>query len=163
MAVVAINSQSIQDIDAQRVKFLNPLKSHARIRENAETVTTNDDDSIGSVYRFVRIPSRARVSEILIATDGEGTGGAGDVGLYHANGGVAVDADLFAAALAMATANNALSATPALDPADFTKPLWEVLGLSEDPGVEYDVAITFTSAVNAVRELSMRVRYVLAE
>lgn len=163
MAVVALNSQSIQDVEGQRVKFLNPLVSHARIRENAETITTNNDDSIGSVYRFVRIPSRARVSEILIATDGGGTNGAGNVGLYHTHGGAAVNAALFASALAMATANNAIAATGALDPADFTKPLWQVLGLDEDPDIEYDVAITLTSATNAVRELSMRFRYVLAE
>jgi hypothetical protein len=43
---------------------------------------------------------------------------------------------------------------------DIEKPLWEALGLTSDPGVDYDVAITLTTAQGVgTADMALRVGY----
>lgn len=166
MAVVELKSDAVDGIDAERISKLNPTKLGGVDREAVGAKVTNADDSIGSTIRMVRIPSRARISAVLLHTDGAGTTGAADIGLYHADDGAAEDADLFASAqdLATAAANSDVTyESGVVDVADRGKRLWEQLGLSEDPGVEYDVTLTLTAAVDAATSLMLKVQYVLDE
>lgn len=108
----------------------------------------------GSTYRFCSIPSNARGIVVRFASDDlSGSGATMDIGLYQttANGGAVVDADFFASAIDVATAAVSMTdityerAATRID--DIEKPLWEQLGLSADPGRDYDV--TGVSAVAA--------------
>lgn len=108
----------------------------------------------GSTYRFCSIPSNARAVRVWFASDDlSGAGATMDVGLYQttANGGAVVDADFFASALDVATSAVALTeitferGATLID--ELEKPIWERLGLSADPGRDYD--ITGVSAVAA--------------
>lgn len=115
-----------------------------------EMVTTQD---AGSTYRLFRVPSAARIESIVAFWDDMGTAGAIDVGVYQTteNGGAVVDADFFASAVVLTTANTSGTnvtheAGTTYDIDDAEKPLWSALGLSTDPMRDYDIVATSTTA-----------------
>lgn len=127
------------------------------------TVETLATDSIGSTYRFFRIRSSQRCAALAVFCDALGSGCAGDVGLYLPNGGAVVDADFFASAVAIAAATNgtdityeAANAATNMGIEQIEKRIWEVMGLTADPFLEYDVTVTLTAATVAGGTLSLR-------
>lgn len=123
-----------------------------------ETAAANDD---GSKQLAVRVHSSWTIDRIQIINDAV-TGMTGvDCGLYQttANGGAAVDDDLWAQGVDIAAGN----ATPLditferLDKADIEKAIWEILGLDEDPNLDYLLALTFDTMGSGVGTISLRV------
>lgn len=171
MALVNLKSQVVTDLDTVPVAKLNPIKQGGVMREASGFVTTNSDDNIGSTYRMCRVPSRARITEVLLTSNGGSTAGAGDIGLYRttADGGAVVDVDFFQAAEAINTpAKNHVDVTyeAAATPLNNLRlrPLWAQLGLATDPRVDYDVVVTLTTATTVAATIfSIKVRYVLDE
>ena len=169
MAVVNRNSTTIADMVAIPRVPVNPSKgAPGMVEEVAGYVENAADDSQNSIHRFCRVPSNARISQVLFSTGDATTAGAINLGVYQTaeNGGAVVDADLFVSALDLTGGPfNNLDAT--YESGEYTyaesvKPLWEVLGLTSDPGREYDVAATISTTFNAaaVGQL-VKVRYVL--
>lgn len=167
MAQVDRNSTAIADMVATPRVPVNPSKgAPGTLREVAGYVANAADDSQNSVHRFCRVPSNARISEILLTTGDASIAGAVNIGLYQtaANGGAVVDADLFATTLALT--GGPFHNAQVIDEAQYTaaeqlKPLWEVLGLSADPQREYDVAITISTTYDgAAVGQALKVRYV---
>lgn len=167
MAVVAVKSSAVTNADAGVLN--NARVAKMSMREAVGTVELANGDSIASTYRVARIPSNARVSRVLISCDAI-TSGAGDVGVYQTagNGGAVVDVDFFASAQSIATALVNTDITHEADPADagagfgladVEKPLWQALGLTVDPGIDYDVALTLTAAAAAAGTVSVKVQY----
>ena len=76
-------------------------RSSAKLIEAVGYVANAADDSGTSIHRFCRVPSNARISQILFSTGDATTAGALDIGIYQTaeNGGAVVDADLFASAV----------------------------------------------------------------
>lgn len=113
------------------------------------TVPNSSTDSAGSKYRMSRIGSSAVIHSLKFAGTAQ-TAGAFNIGLYTSNPtatGAAVSASLFAAAVSCASAVplteerfNALALTTA------GKRVWELLGLSADPAIQYDVVCTSSTA-----------------
>lgn len=167
MAVVNLKSQVITDQDASPVVKTSPLEVGGVIREAIGVVQTNSDDSANSTYRMVRLPSRARVTQVLISSDDAGTTGDTDIGLYLSDEGAVEDADFFASALDINTAalehSDVTYESGVVGPEDMSKRLWEQLGKTTDPDVFYDVALTLTEAVTAATDIALKVRYVLDE
>jgi len=169
MAVVAVKSTGITNADA---KVLNNARVFRGVLEEAVgTVEVANGDSIASVYRFCRVPSNARISRVLLSCDAI-TSGAGDVGVYKTarDGGAVVDVDFFGSAVSIASALSHSDITHEADPADagagwgqadVEKPLWQALGLTADPYIEYDIAVTLTAAAAAAGTMSMKVQFVL--
>lgn len=169
MAVVAVKSTGITNADA---KVLNNARVFRGVLEEAVgTVEAANGDSIASVYRFCRVPSNARISRVLLSCDAI-TSGAGDVGVYKTarDGGAVVDVDFFGSAVSIASALSNSDITHEADPADagagfgqadVEKPLWQALGLTADPYIEYDIAVTLTAAAAAAGTMSMKVQFVL--
>jgi len=134
-----------------------------------ETVEAADAASIGSKYRFFRVTSWMRVEDLFVMNDAL-SAGAMDVGLYDTadNGGAVVDADFFASAVSLASANKATGGTniaweaagSASDISKVTQPIWQVLGLTSDPRKEYDVVGTVTTALGAAGTISLRGKFV---
>lgn len=122
----------------------------------------------GDTIRLVRVPSNARIAEVLLNTGDAVTAGAIDIGIYEtvANGGAAVDADLFASALGLAGGpfNNS---DQTFESGEYTyveaaQPLWQTLGLSADPNKQYDVVATVTTTGNGMGTIiGLKVRYVV--
>lgn len=142
-----------------------PLKIHGgRLKESLGVIAAASGDSIGSTYRLVRLPSSARVSQVLLTCSAITTCAA-DVGLYdtEVNGGAVVDADFFASAQSVASAlvNSDVTHEAAVFAiTDVEKPLWKALGLTSDPGKLYDVVATLTAAAGAAGTVGLKVRYV---
>lgn len=153
MAIVDRNSTTIANLIATPPVALSPPRNAAALREVASIITTAADDTANSIGRFFRVPSNARVSQLLWSSADATTAGVVSVGLYQTaeNGGAVVDADLFATLDLAGGPYNNLDIT--FESGEYTyaeseKPLWEVLGLTADPQREYDVAYTITTTFN---------------
>lgn len=171
MAVTNRNSTAIADMVAiPRVPVGSTKGAAGQLFEVAGYVANAADDSATSILRFCRVPSNARISSVQMTTGaatGASAAGAIDIGVYQTadNGGTVVDADLFASAQALTAALSNADVTyesGEYTVAESVKPLWEVLGLSSDPGREYDIAATITTTFNgaAVGQV-IKVRYVI--
>jgi hypothetical protein len=169
MAQVDRNSTAIADMVATPRVPVNPSKGAAgQLFEAAGYVANAADDSQNSVHRFCRVPSNARISQVLLTTGDASSAGACDIGIYQTvdNGSAVVDSDLFASAFALTGGpfenTDVTYESDEYTEAESVKPLWEVLGLSADPCREYDVAAKITTTYNgaAVGQL-LKVRYVI--
>lgn len=165
MAVVAVKTTQITNADASPPTLNAVTLWGGRKRVQVGTYEVANGDSIGSTYRFFRVPSNARVSRILMRCDAI-TSAAMDVGLYQtaANGGAVVDADAYASAASIATAITTLPvdlAYEARDIANVTKRVFEDAGLSTDSQREYDIVATLTAAATAGGTLTMTLEYVI--
>lgn len=163
-AVVAVKSTTITNLDAAQKTKAKVFANGAPLKEWIETNEVANGDSVGSTYRFFRVPSWARVSELIADADDIGTTTTGDIGLYRTaeDGGAVVDADFFASALVLnagAIANSQVEHESAVvDLPNYGKRLWEQLGLTADPMVYYDVAVTLTGAADGAGTITLRLR-----
>ena len=112
-----------------------------------------DDFGIGDVARLVTVKSTDRISAMFLSSNGA-TAGAADIGLYAvgaAHDGAVADVNRFTAAKAFSGTVDRdecfSDATSNLVGTDRGKMVWELLGLSADSGVEYDIALTCTTAI----------------
>lgn len=165
MAVVAVKSGNITSRDASpRVKS-NPSVVGGKLQSAVGVAAISNGDSVGSTYRMFQIPSNARMDELLISAPDIGTTTIADFGIYETtdNGGLAVDADRFASAQSLKDGALAkfdvLHESGSIALSDLEKPLWEMLGLTEDPGKNYDVVATLTGAADAAGSLAVLCRY----
>jgi len=158
MAVVNKSSAAITKRDAppsQTNSTLAPTKvATGRVKESLGVIQAANGDSIGSILRYFAVHSSWRVSAIRLSCNAV-TGAAADVGLYDMptrNSGAVVDADFFASAQSLASALDKTDITREsglITVAKLEQPLWQLLGLAQDPGVWYDVAATLTAAATA--------------
>lgn len=128
-------------------------------------------DSTSSTLRFCKVPSSARVHSVRLWSPDVGTTSAMNVGLWsHATPdatGTVVDADFFATDLTMLAAQNGLEichegdVTPGFNILRAEKQIWEVLGLSSDPGIMYDVVGQLTGAIDATGAMCLKLEYVM--
>jgi hypothetical protein len=165
MAVANTKSNHITNADADPVVLVNSIENGGFVREAAGTVETLAADDALSVYRLCRVPSNARISSILLASDAITGASASDVGVYQtaANGGAAVDDDFFATNVDISSAiafTEVLLEATATDIAKCDMPLWELLGLSADSKRDYDICVTVND-VTAAGTISMKVKYVV--
>jgi hypothetical protein len=154
MAVVNRTSTAVTNATATPPTTLNPVLNGSRLQEKIGVITPAADDTQASIGRFCRVPSNARISQLLFNAADATTAGAIDIGVYQtaANGGAVVDADLFVSALDLA-GGPYMNLDVTRESGEYTiaeseKPLWEVLGLTSDPGREYDIAYTITTTFN---------------
>lgn len=117
-------------------------------------VAATDDD--GSIYRIGRIASNAVMYDCLIATDGIVNGTDYDLGLYNVDLGAVVDKDLFMDGQTMAAASKTLNGLANVSVANLNKPIWQLLGLSADPMIQYDLAITANTVGTAAGNIAIR-------
>jgi hypothetical protein len=168
MGTEALKSGVITNRDASPVVFNNSAAGGI-LREAVGTLEVTTSSDAGSTYRFVSVPSNARISQIAIFSDDLGNTITADFGVYRttADGGAVVDADAFASAVDLnAAALNgtdityeAATSTAQID--DIEKMLWQQLNLSADPCVMYDVVMTTVGAATSGGTVSLRVRYVV--
>ncbi|MBX3480005.1 MAG: hypothetical protein KF842_06370 [Caulobacter sp.] len=164
MAIANSKSTAIANRDASpRV----PSPAHlvrGPLFEAVGTVEIAAADDNGSVYRMARLRSSDRVSQIRVWSDAITGGAAFDLGLYRTadDGGAAVDDDLFASALDFSSAVGGTDVTyeaSASNHDKIEKRLWELLGLSADPQIDYDLAFTADTVGTAAGTVSLRVRF----
>lgn len=167
MAVVAVNSASVTAYNAQpRVPVVRGFADGEVVRAINDEVAIASGDSIASVFRFGKIRSSDFVDRLRMVSADIGTTTAGDVGLYDlltaTNGGTVVDADFFGSAVSLN--GGAIDSDVTFEAAaagglytNGDRQVWQALGLSADPGKEYDVALTLTGAADAAGTVLLRV------
>ena len=126
-------------------------------------VSTSSDT--GHILRFCQVRSNALIKQVLLSCDAVASAGAMDVGIYQTadNGGAVVDADHFASAVVVTSAlvdSNIAHESGVYTIDEKDEPLWEALGLTEDPGIWYDVAGTITTDMGGAGTLCLEVTYV---
>ena len=168
MAVEDLKSSAITNADATPLVLTNARIMAGAMREAIGTKQASASASIGSTYRLCRVPSNARISQVIASCDAFDTTGAADIGIYQTaeNGSAVVDADFFASALLMTTALPNTVCTHesgVFGIEDVEKPLWEALGLSADSMRDYDVVMTLTAAngAGATPDVTLRVQYAI--
>ena len=166
MATVTLKSTPITNADATPKVTNNPGVTDGMLRRAVGTLENEAADDVGSTYRMVRVPSNAHISRVEYAADAAGATGQVNIGVYQtaANGGAVVDEDFFASALdpgAAAIGRTEVtheSAVYGLE--DVEKALWTALGLSADPGIDYDIVITCSEIIADVGTQTLWVEYV---
>lgn len=166
MATVSVYSTQITNRDASPRVLNNARISKGAMQVSAGVAEAGAADDIGSKYYFCSIPSNARVVKVLLSCDSVGTTGTADFGIYQTtkNGSAVVDADHFASAQALTTAlknSDITFESGVYGVEDIEKPLWEALGLSADPKIDYDIVATLTQATVGGGTLSLQVIYAI--
>lgn len=177
MAVVTRTSTIITNRDAKPVVLTDASFSAGGVRETQGNITGGSADSIASVYKLCTVPSNARVTSLLYQNTAFGTSAAANFGVYWpttvpvapagllpsaASAGTAISASLFGAAVAIASAST--SPTEAIVQGTVSIPnqekqLWDLAGLSADPGIDLDICAALTVAATAAGILGMKVKY----
>lgn len=164
MAVVNTKATAVTNADASPTQSFSSTKiAGGRIKEAVGFVTVANGDSIASTLRFARVHSSWRPSRVLLSSDAI-TSAAGDVGICEtaANGGAAVDADLFGSAVSLAAAQTNVDITHesgVVTLAKVEQQLWQLLGLSADPAKWYDLVVTLTAAATAGGTVAVKFQY----
>lgn len=160
MAVVNTKSLAISNRDAQP-KILNPgYLDGGSLRTKRGTAEKAAGDSDTSVIRFFPIRSSDVLNDLTLFNDALAGATDCDVGLYlpAKAGGTVVDKDIFADGISLASASTTgTSLTFQIN--DIVKigyRVWELLGLTADPYLEYDVCLTFNTAGGAAGSISLR-------
>lgn len=120
-------------------------------------VAAADDDT--SVYRLCRVKSSWVPFEITVATTAITGGTDYDLGVYRistgATTGAVVDRDILMDGQTMATASTTLNGMGIVAAGDRGKAIWELLGLTADPQLEYDLALTANTVGTAAGTIAV--------
>lgn len=165
MAVVNVKSASVGNADASP-QVLNDLQiAGGKVKCLRATVEQGASDSDGSVYRLARVHSSWLIKSVRKFHDAITGGTSYDLGLYRtaADGGAVVDADAYASAVSLASADAAGTqlAFEARDVANMEKKVWQDAGLSADPNLWYDLALTGNTVGAAGGTISLDIEVVM--
>jgi hypothetical protein len=124
---------------------------------------STDEDS-GDVLSFCTVKSNAVVKLVILSCDAIASTGAMDIGLYQTadNGGAVVDADFFGSAVVLTSAlsnSDVTHESGVYGIEDGNKPLWEALGLTEDPQIDYVIAGTLTADLGGAGTICVEAIY----
>lgn len=161
MAIVHVKSTPITNLDASpAVANTAGEGGAAPLKVIDGTATMTASSTIDSTYQFVRVASNAKVKKLWFESAAQ-TSGAIDVGLYYATDGLGnKPAALLASnAISQAFFASAVIVTGAVAITEITnesgsytadkrvQPLWQAVGLTADPGGNFDIVGTVTTTV----------------
>jgi hypothetical protein len=159
MAVVNTLATAVSNADAQPMVVNPAYAQNGPLKRFGGTVEKAAGDSDTSTYRIARLRSGDVLHTMTLFNDALAGATSVKVGLYRtaADGGAAVSDALFATGLSLASAST--TGTSILfnnqDIANVNKRLWEALGLSADPQIEYDLVVTLATAGGAAGTISV--------
>jgi hypothetical protein len=152
MATEALKSTQITNRDASPQVLNDPGTVGAFARKLLAKIESTTGKTVGSTYRMFQIPSNAIISSLKLWCDALSTSVILDIGVYRTtgDGGAVVSANLFANDV---DCSSAVAGTEqrynALNIDTVGKQLWDLLGLSADPSVAYDIVITTGATMTA--------------
>lgn len=169
MAVVNKGSAAITARDSAAAPGVSQLASTkvatGRVKESIGVIAVANGDSTASILRFFTINSGWRVGAVLASCTAL-TGAAADIGLYDLptrNAGAVVDADFFASAQDLSAAldgTNVLRESGLITVEKLEWPVWRLLGLATDPGIQYDVCATLTAGATAAGFVALKGHFI---
>ena len=167
MATANTKCNNVTNLDATP-RVMNPTYLMGGIlKEQVGTVEIAAADDNNSVYRVGRVHSSWRISDIIRYNDAITSGADYDVGLYDTadNGGAVINVNAFADAVSLTSAS--LTGTRDIYEAgsdtgveDIEQQVWQMAGLTEDPGKFMDVCYTGVTVGSGAGTLSVKIRYV---
>lgn len=167
MAVVNLYGSKVMTAVANTTPagFADVSLAHGRVRCAVDTVEVGSADSATSTYSLARLPTNAVIlpqSQVVwddLASAGSPTI---DIGLFAADSQTEItdDDDAINDGLDAAAVRTVATGDFIKDPADIGKRVYELLGLSTDPGGRVDVKLTLKDAdVNAGGTVSLALFY----
>lgn len=161
-AVVTVKSSQATNNDAAPPRINPSYTAGSRLHEKVGVAAFANGDSATSQYRFFRVRSSDRLSELFLDCDAPGAGAAFKIGLYDTvlAGGAAVSDALFYPATVNAAALAKANVLTAVTNPNKEKRIWELLALAADPFKEYDVVLTLTVATAAAGSFALTGRHV---
>lgn len=172
MALENLKATPLNNADATPRIINNARVMRLPLWEAVGTCEVAASSNVGppaSTYRLARVPSNARISQLLGYADASGNAGQLNFGVYETpeNGGAAVDADFFLTSTAFDPGAGAISGadithrgtTGGYDIANAEKPLWEALGLAADPQKDYDIVASVIEAPQNGFTVTLKVRF----
>jgi hypothetical protein len=162
MAIVNSKSTAVTNVDATPTVITNRILTRGPLYSAVGVIAKAASDNDTSVFRAVRVPSNARIVSILRGNTAITAGTSYQIGVYATaqNGGAAVSAGLFAATQDLSTASGGTASRYlALGVATGEQRLWELLGLTSDPRVDYDICLTGVTAGTGAGTLLLDVTY----
>lgn len=162
-----LNSTPIANTEATPRVTNNASVAGGLVRQAVGTVEVTAAATSGSTYRFVEVPSHATGLQVILSADAAGATGGIRIGVFETleNGDSVVEASFFAngeditSEVLQADVTYNSTAGASYDIEDIEKPLWEVLGLSEDPQKTYVVGGTLSAAHANGGTVSLLVRW----
>lgn len=164
LAMAVVTKYGTGGLDPTSLKHLEPVFRAAERRTINSLVVITNGDSIASKYLVGTIPSNAILKPgstidcqaITSASDC-------DLGLAYANGGAMILADCLvngqtlasAASVTLRAATGGALATVA----NQNKAVWQLAGLSADPGGEFDIWLTINAAATATGNVNFDLNY----
>lgn len=167
MGTANTKCNNVTNLDATP-RVMNPTYLMGGIlKEQVGTVEIAAADDNNSVYRVGRVHSSWRISDIVRYNDAITSGADFDVGLYDTaeNGGAVVNINCFADAVSLVSASvtgtkDLYEAGSDVGVEDIEQRVWEMAGLTEDPGKFMDVCYTGVTVGSGAGTLSVKIRYV---
>lgn len=167
MATVSVSSTQITNRDASPRVRSNSRISRGPLLCSMGVCEASAADGPGSKYKLCSIPSNARIAQVLLSNKSLGGSlSTANFGLYKTtdDGGAVVDEDFFGSTVALTSAQSNVDITTEANGAglgkeDMEKPVWEVLGLSADPKIDYDVVATVVDQVISAGSVALQVTY----
>lgn len=164
MGVVTTKSTQITNRDSVPRVAINGRVQGGEIRHARGVVAIANGDSVGSKYIACSIPSNALPISVRLSAPDIGTTTAADCGLYKntTDGAAVVDADFFKAAVVLnagAIAKSECVNGNVMTLANSEKAIWDLLALSADPNLMYDIVLTLTGAADAAGSVLVEVDY----
>lgn len=163
MAVVTLYGTGARDPSS--LKAIDGINAAAELRQINSLITITNGDSIASKYMIGEVPADAILDAVdsLITCDAITSASDCDVGLAYPNGGAMIVADCivngqtFASAtavtLAAATGSGVATAT------NKGKRVWELAGLSANPGGNLALWLTINAAATATGKVKFEIEY----
>lgn len=169
MAAENLKSTSVTNASASPITKNDRTIGFGKMMEAMGMVTPLSTAEVASTYRFCRVPSNCRLSQVLISAADFTTAGVVDIGLYKSGdaGGAVVDADFFASLVDLAAGSGAgthldvTNESGTYTVAKQEKLLWDAVGLTADPGCDFDIVATVTTAFNGGAAMLVKARYVV--
>lgn len=136
------------------------------MRSSVGYATAVAGDGSTYAYRIAEIPTNALVRSIRLTSAAQGGSAAVNIGVYKSpsSGGAALDADLFAAGVSVATALDRQDVTNQSGSYDLVKreqPLWQAVGLNSNPGGAFDIVITPTAVMANGGRIGLQVDFLV--
>lgn len=164
MALNHVKSASITNSDANPVIANTMGEGAGAVLKCITGIATGvAADNIDSTYQMCRVPSNCKIKRITLQTQSQAVG-VTDIGLYYATDGLggrplsllvaaAIDRVFFATAISLVTVQvqptdvtcNPITST--YTPAKRNQPLWQAAGLASDPGGNFDIVLSLTTAI----------------
>jgi hypothetical protein len=167
MAVVANKSTAITNATATPRVLNSTTLEKGIVRRSIGLAVMAATDSVASTYRICRVPSSACLDRIMATTADIGTTGTFNLGFYypttHANGGTVIDDDCVADSWNFhgGAVNEEVTYEKSgtlYQSAELR--VWQLAGLTSDPGIELDFVATMLDATDAAGTVLFKVYYV---